>query len=367
MKVSCTKENLLAGLSLVSRIASKNLTLPILGNVLLKTENGALSLCATNLEVGVVTRVRGKISEDGAITVNARLLAEFVGLLENDRIELETDGAQLRVVGETSKTTIRGMSADDFPIIPTVPREKGVKISATNLRAGLEQVLFAAAQDATRPEISGTFVSVTGNTMTLAATDSYRLAERHLSIEGRPAELVTIIPTRALFELARTLPTEGEVEAFIGDTQALFVSGSAELTTRLVEGKYPDYGQIIPKTTRTDAHIATDSFIKVVKTASLFVRTGINDISITLDPDRKAVTVSAANAELGEHQGSVPAKIHGDAASIVFNYRYLLDGLAAMSGAETVSLGVSDSASPGILKPLGKEVDYLYLIMPIRQ
>lgn len=365
MKLSCTKDNLLAGLSTVGRIASKNLTLPILGNVLLRAEKSSLVLSATNLEVGVTTRVRGKITDDGAITVQARLLTDYVGLLENDKIELETEGTTLRVVGETSKTTIRGMSADDFPIIPLVPHEGGFKLPVDSFRTSLNQVLFAAAQDATRPEISGVYCSIKGNTLTMAATDSYRLAECSVALQVPHKDIATIIPTRALYELVRIMPADGDIEVFIGETQALFVTDSIELSTRLIEGQYPDYTQIIPATSSIEAHIETETLVKAVKTASLFCRSGINDVTVGIDPVKGVITCTAANSELGEHQGSIPAKITGGPVSVVFNYRYLLEGLSAINTSSVV-LGVTDSASPGVLKPEVKS-EYLYLIMPIRQ
>lgn len=365
MKISCTRENLLAGLSLVSRVASKNLTLPILGNVLLRAHNNFLTLSATNLEVGVVSRVRGKVAEDGSITVQARLINDFVNLLEHDRIELESEGTSLRVLGKSSRTTIRGMPADDFPIIPEVSREWGFQVSSGTLREALGQVLFAAAHDSARPEISGIFAHVSGDRLTLAATDSYRLAERSLEIKGAPGERATIMPSRALFELLKILPTEETTEVFVSESQALFVAKHTELTTRLIEGQYPDYKQIVPASMTTEATLEVEPLVKLVKTASLFCKPGINDITIELSPDRSTVGCRTANSELGEHEGTIAAPVKGKPSTIVFNFHYLLDGLSNI-GASTVTLGVNDSASPGVLRPKGGE-HYLYLIMPIRQ
>lgn len=365
MKLSCTKENLLAGLSTVGRIASKNLTLPILGNVLMRAEKGALILSATNLEVGVTAKVRGKITDEGSITVQARLLTEYIGLLENEKIEIETEGSVLTVRGETAKTTIRGMAADDFPIIPSVSRNAGITLPCDAFRDGLNQVLFSAAQDTTRPEISGIFFSVAGTTMTMAATDSYRLAERSISLSTPHADVHVIVPTRALHELVRILPADGEVEVFLGDTQALFTTDGIEVSTRLIEGQYPDYTQIIPKSSATEAHVDVETLSKAIKTASLFCRSGINDVTVAFDPTSGSITCAAANSELGEHQGSIPAKVTGGSVSVVFNYRYLLDGLSAINS-KSVTIGVSDSGSPGVLRPQGTGA-YLYLVMPIRQ
>jgi len=364
MKFSCTKDNLLAGLNVVSRVASKNLTLPILGNVLVRAEQGRVLLAATNLEVGVVTQVRGKVTEDGSITIQARLLADFVGLLESEKIDIVGDGASLKVSGETSETVMRGSSADDFPIIPVVGRERPVRIPAQDLQHALSQVLFAAAQDSSRPEISGVHIAISKETIILAATDSYRLAERILRVTGGE-ERNLIVPTRPLSELARILPTDGEVEMYLSDSQALFVAGETELTTRLIEGQYPDYRQIIPESSSTSVTVAVDALTKLVKTASLFCKPGINDVTIDVNPSTKTLTCNAANTELGEHHGSLKAAVSGQPSTIVFNYKYLLDGLANL-GSPKVTIGVSDSGSPGILRPT-PDGDYFYLIMPIRQ
>ncbi|MBI4090344.1 MAG: DNA polymerase III subunit beta, partial [Candidatus Kerfeldbacteria bacterium] len=226
-------------------------------------------------------------------------------------------------------------------------------------------VLFAAAQDATRPEISGIFISLRGPELTLAATDSYRLAEARLRLEHAGRDVTAIIPARALSELARILPADGSVSAYISDSQALFVVDGTELTTRLIEGQYPDYQQIIPASSQTEATVEIEFLTKAVKTASLFCKPGINDVTVELDPAAKTITCTAANAELGEHRGSIKAKVSGRTTSIVFNYRYLLDGLANL-GTDSATLGVTDSASPGVLRPQGGAT-YLYLLMPIRQ
>lgn len=363
MKITCTKDNLLAGLNVVSRIASKNLTLPILGNVLLRTDQGGLVLVATNLEVGVMVRVRAKVETEGSITVQARLLSEFIALLETDKIELVTSELSLNVTSASSRTSIRGASSEEFPIIPEVAREHGFAVPLNDMSTALEQVLFSAAQDSSRPEISGVFMQIKKDQLTLAATDSYRLAERTLAMTGG-ADRSVIIPTRPLFEIVRIFGTEGDLNVYISESQALFVSGNIELTTRLIEGQYPDYRQIIPKTSTTQATLEIEAFTKLVRTASLFCKPGINDVTVEIGTDGE-IACSAANAELGEHRGTLQAKVTGAKSSIVFNFRYLLDGLANL-GSGSATLAVTDSASPGMLRP-SPESDYLYLIMPIRQ
>lgn len=331
---------------------------------MIRAEGGTISLAATNLEVGVVAQVRGKIIEAGSITIQARLLLDYIGLLESDKVELISDGASLKVTSTNSETIIRGSTADDFPIIPSVAHEHGIKISSPVLRDALSQVLFAAAQDTSRPEISGVHLTVEKKSLVLAATDSYRLAERTIEISGGNDRNM-IIPTRPLMELTRILPADSDVELFFSDSQILVVSDGIELTTRLIEGQYPDYQQIVPASSSTTATVDIEALTKLVKTASLFCKPGINDVTIAIDPTEKTISCAAANTELGEHHGSMKSTISGAACTIVFNYKYLLDGLANI-GTPNVSLGVTDSGSPGVLRP-SPSSDYFYLIMPIRQ
>jgi DNA polymerase-3 subunit beta len=291
-------------------------------------------------------------------------LSEYINLLEHEKVDLLSDGPNLRVKGATSETTMRGMPPEDFPIIPAVSKEQTISVPSQEFRDALVQVLFAAAQDTSRPEISGMFLSATPTSLTLAATDSYRLAERALGINAGFVR-TAIIPTRPLHEIVRIVSGEGSVEIALSDTQALFTLEGTEVTSRLIEGRYPDYRQIIPTTARTSATVQVEQLVKLIRTASLFCKPGINDVTIELSPKSGTITCSAANAELGEHRGSLKADVTGSENTVVFNYRYFLDGLANIATASAM-IQVTDSAGPGVVRPTdGKE--YLYLIMPIRQ
>lgn len=365
MNLSCTKENLRRGLELSSRVAGRNTTLPILGNVLLRAERGGLTLAATNLEVAVVTKVRAKVTKEGALTVQARTLADLVQLLEGEQITLSAETGTLSVSSEGSETSIQGVSAEEFPIIPTIDRAFSFSVAAADLAAAINRTAFAAAQDSTRPEISGVYLAIRGLTLTLAATDSYRLAECQIPLERAPGDRSAIVPTRALTELSRTIGDDGQVDVFLTDNQALFSQNGTELTTRLIEGQYPDYQQIMPASSTIDIETETEALVQAIRGASLFCRPGINDVTLEVGAGKKGLTCRAANSEVGKHQVVVAGKVHGGEATIVFNYRYLLDGLANV-GTEHCVLGITDGGSPGVLQPKGDQ-RFRYLIMPIRQ
>ncbi|MBI3115608.1 MAG: DNA polymerase III subunit beta [Candidatus Kerfeldbacteria bacterium] len=364
MKFSCTQENLNRGLSIVSHVATRNVSLPILNNVLIQAEPGSIKLSATNLEIGVRCLLRGKVERAGRFTVNGKLFADYVALLPKDRVDVSLDGTALHVTSPGSKTTIRGASADEFPVIPEVKRDHSMKVPGADVKAAITRVIFAAAADEARPEISGVLIQARDKTLTLAATDSYRLAEQRLDLPqavGREAKV--ILPSRSLQEVLRTLGDE-PVELILEENQALFAYDDVELTTRLIEGRYPDYAEIIPASHETTLEVGRGELINAVKQASLFCKHGVYDVTLESDGEKKLV-VRAANTQAGEHETELTVKGTGGATSIVFNYRYLLDGLGAMP-TDTVVLELGSSSSPGLLRSKGARGG-LYLIMPIRQ
>lgn len=349
---------------MVGHIATRNISLPILNNVLVRAERGLVRLSATNLEIGVSCVIRGKVESEGAFTVNGKLLADYVSLLPKDRVDIELVEKALHIAAPGAKTTLRGMAPEEFPLIPAVKREHMLAVPGADLRAALGRVIFAAASDEARPEISGVLLIAKDTTLTLAATDSYRLAEATLTL-GTPtaAEVRAIVPHRALQEVLRTVG-DGVVEIAVEESQALFVYNDIELTTRLIEGQYPDYGQIIPKEHETSLDLEREDLVAAVKQASLFCKQGIYDVTLECDGER-TLKVRAANAQSGDHETTLPAKVTGKPITIVFNFRYLLDGVGGMSG-DTIVLELGSAASPGLLRPKTGH-GYRYLIMPIRQ
>lgn len=384
MKISCTQENLNQGLFVVSHIASKNTALPILNNVLIQSEQNTIKLSATNLEIGVSCIIRGKVEQEGDFTIQSRLLADYVSLLPKERVDLEApneikDGQDqsLSVSCKNNSTKIKGQPAADFPLIPQIEKKSKYILNSKNLRQAISQVIFAVSVSETRPEINGVLFNFTGEKLVLAATDSYRLAERTISLDKKSSSVPqkVIVPTRTLQELQRILGSFkdpaaisdiDEIEIYLAENQILFVLGNIELISRLVEGQYPDYQQIIPQEAATKAVLNSTEFIKATKTTSLFTRSGIYDVSLEIAAGKKELIVSSANNQLGENISKLSGDISGADNNIVVNYRYLLDGLQNIN-ADQVELGIIDSHSPCVLKPVGKNGNYLYIIMPIKQ
>jgi DNA polymerase-3 subunit beta len=386
MKISCIQENLSQGLNIVSHIASKNTSLPILNNVLIKAEKGILNLITTNLEIGIKCQVRGKIEKEGAYTVNSKLLNDYINLLNQQKIEVELKNDNLEITTEQQTTKIKGNSADEFPLIPQLERKNMYQCEIEDLVQAFSQVLFAVSVSETRPEISGVYMSFSENVLTLAATDSYRLAEKKVKLkETAKDEKEVIIPARTAQELLRILGTSRQTEIedgkessnlvsiYFEDNQVLFSFGNIELVSRIIEGQYPNYRQIIPANYKTKGVINVSDFSKAVKTASLFSRAGIFDINLEFKAGK--LNISSTNNQLGENKSKLSGSIEGEDNRVVINYRYLLDGLQNIDSTDVI-YEMIDPANPCILRPAEslndkKEAiagqDYLYIIMPIKQ
>ena len=375
MKIFSLQENLKQGLALVGHVAGKNINLPILNNILLKAEQGKIRLVATNLEIGITSVVRGKIEVEGAFTANSKIISDCVNLLPNKKVGLEQRGDDLLVDCENYQAKIKGQSAEEFPLIPEVDRKNYFSAPAEAVRKAISQVIFATALSETRLELSGVLFVFAGNNLTIAATDSYRLAEKKIQIKSTgEEEKKIIIPAKTLQELLRVLSVDlgDEVEGsgqelrfYLSDNQILFTYGSAELVSRLIEGQYPDYQQIIPTSSKTRITIDRQELIRAVKMASLFSKTGINDVNLDFPAGKNQVVVSSVSGQTGENINNLAAKVSGDDNSIVVNYRYLLEGLSSIES-EAIKIEVIDSNTPCLVKP-EQDQDYLYIIMPIKQ
>jgi DNA polymerase-3 subunit beta len=364
MKFSCTKENFAKGLSVVSHVAGRNANLPILDNILITAQQGVLTFTSTNLEVGIRSRIRGKVDIEGAFTVQAKLLAEYISLLPNERIDVELNDQVLQMKCAGHATAIRGMSAEEFPLIPEVKRVKEVTIQAEILKDAIQKTAFAVAMDDTRPEISGVLFSLSEKSLTLAATDSYRLAEKTIPVEKSSEALRIILPLRTLQDLLRVLGEAEMVQFYLGESQILFVIGETEIVSRLIEGQYPDYKQIIPTAYTTRVTASTDQLVTAIKTAGLFSKSGVNDIHIQIRPKERQLEIHGANAQLGEDTSTLAVEVEGKENSIVFNYRYLLEGLTSLDG-EEVMLDLINPTNPGVVRPKSSD-GAIYIVMPIK-
>lgn len=372
MKISCTKENLGRALSLVSGVTGKNINLPILNNILIKVEENKVEFIATNLELAITIVVRAKIEKTGSFTVPARTLTEYINLLPNEKIDFEVKENELLVRCGKSSTKIKGTSAEDFPVIPGSPEGKGYVVNAEELQKALSCVLPAVAKNDIRPELAGLFTYFNGSEkqLVLAATDSYRLAEKKIGLEQGGEEMKIILPARTAQEINHLLNSsdsdvsdEKTVRVLIGENQILVSYNNAQIISRLVEGQYPDYTQIIPKEFNTVVTIETEKMIKEMKASGLFTTTGVNAVSLGIKPG--ILEISSVSSQTGEYKSEIQVEVDGNENNVLLNNRYIIDGLSNFNKSET-SFKVINGDSPCVFSPKGDE-SYLYIVMPIRQ
>ncbi|MCX6788366.1 MAG: DNA polymerase III subunit beta [Candidatus Jorgensenbacteria bacterium] len=367
MKLIILKSNIIEGLNAVERAISSVANLPILKNLLIKTENGRILFTCTNLEIAITQVVPGKIIEDGEITVPVSVFAPVAKNLNAERISLEVKEKQILVTTDNYEASIQAQSAKDFPIIPGInEKENVIKMSASRFLEALQNVFVATQYSEIRPEISGVFFRVFDNEIILAATDSFRLAERIMKVENLSIQddISMIIPYKTAEELTRFLSGEvADVEIFIEQNQVLFKTSSKQLISRLVDGSFPEYKAIIPKQIQNEATVNKNEFVNAIKLASSFSGKG-NSVTISINENKKFLELSSSDSSLGENHYKIPIKFKGEAFTIVFNWRYLLEGTKIYS-TEEIILGVNSPDRPAVLKSTN-ETGIVYVVMPIK-
>jgi DNA polymerase-3 subunit beta len=355
-------------LQVVSRAISTRSTLPILNNILLETTSEGLSLTATNLEIGIRKLVEAEVQEEGATTAPARLLTDFVGTLPDKELTLSLDKATqtLNLRCGSFDTHVKCIEADEFPPGPRPDEGDRLLIPLDDMLAAIEKTQMAASTDEARPVLTGILLHISGSAQTLAATDGHRLAVKKLQAQGaQELDARLIVPARALSELARALRGEsGDLEVIVSKArnQVFFRAGSSEVTSRLIDGTYPNYSQVIPTKSSTVITVPTTELTQTVRAVSLFARDSANVIRIRAADG--GLLLSATTNEVGDSKAEVQASIEGSDIQIAFNARYILDALAVIGG-DSVQLQFDGPLSPGLIRPPSGE-DYLYVIMPVR-
>jgi DNA polymerase-3 subunit beta len=373
MKLSCLQENLNRGLGIVGRAVATRTTLPITNNVLLSAEGGRLKLVATNLEMAISCWIGAKIEEEGSITVPARLLTDFVSSLPSDTISINLS-PQTKTLGlkcARFEARISGVDAKDFPPIPSIGDGITTKIEVEALRQGINQVVFAAATEESRPVLTGVDAQFEGGTLTLAAADGFRLAVFKLPITNSVSQKTeVIIPARTLAELNRLIGDQEEtidITLNPNKSQVLFRLKSVELVSQLVQGTFPNYSQLIPKSYNTRVIVNKDDFLRATKTASIFARDGSGIVRLVVTPGSELnpgkISVSARSEEIGDDVGEIDATVEGDDSKIAFNGKYLTDVLSVLKEAQ-VALETTSPSSPGLIRPVGTD-NYTHVVMPM--
>ncbi|NPA90619.1 MAG: DNA polymerase III subunit beta [Chloroflexi bacterium] len=386
MRVDCLQENLAKGLSVVNRAISSRTTLPILQNVLLKAEAPAsLKLSATNLDIAINCWIAADVGEEGATTVPARLVTDFVNTLPSGPIHMELNvrTQSLHMSCDRTEANFRVIDASDFPVIPTGNGNSTLSLPPATLRHMIQQVAFAASTDESRPTLTGVYVTTDEDRLVFVATDGYRLAYRATRVEDVPTDLAVIVPARSLSELARIAADadeEGEATLTVTEdrNQVVFqIPGKgtheskgafqrAELVSQLIDATYPNYKAIIPSKWDTRVILNTQEFAQAIRRAYLFARESSNIVKLTITPGEPGTLhLYASSTDYGDHHAELDAVVEGQGLDIAFNGRYLLDVMQIISSPQMV-LELTKPNRPGIIRPVGMgEDEFLYVLMPM--
>jgi len=365
MELNVTQENFARALSAVGRVASNKTGLPILSNILLRTDGNRLLVAATNLEIATTQYIGAKITKPGAITVPARLISEFVSSLPKESIELKVVNDNIHLTSGNYSSIINGVVADDFPELPTINEESSISytINVEDFKQAVSQTVITASSDSTRPVLTGVYWHSHEGQLYLAATDGYRLSERRL-VETS-SEVSAIIPVQTLQEVLRTITDSVDtVDILFDETQVRFRINEAEIISRLVDGNFPDYRQLIPPSSETRAVVKKPEFVRVTKIAGLFARESGGSVTMTVDSDSKNVSLHSIASEFGENTSELTAEVTGG-GQVTLNSRYLSEALSVLDD-DTIEFSFSGKLSPCILKSTKKDTNYYHVIMPLK-
>lgn len=372
MKSQVKRSNLAYALNIVGRMIKQRATLPILSNIMVSTDKGRLKIASTDLESAVITWIGAKVDEEGAVTIPARTLIDYISATSFEVVDVDVKGTDIWLKSNQNKAMIKGMGIEEFPIIPQVKSSNWIKVSAGMIKNAIMATSIAAALDETRPVLAGIYFKARGSELKAIATDSYRLAEYKMPIEKLAAPLDFIIPARVANELSRVLPSgeneekesesDPKVEIAVGENQAEFKFDDIIFLSRQIEGSFPDYEQIIPKEFVYEFRASKDELAEALRSASVFARESGNNIKLTCTEG--SVVVSAASAQVGDTEATLRVESSGTPLTVAYNAKYILDAINVVTSQE-IKIAFSGALNPGLITGVGND-SYRYVIMPLR-
>lgn len=365
MKIECTTDKLVEAIGKSEKITGKNLTLPVLSCILLEAKGKQLTIRATNLDVGIEIVLPVKVDQEGTIAVPGQILNNFLSTLKNKNVTLEAEEGNLKVTTETNKTVIKSLNHEDFPTIPILESEKVLSLSARDFIKGIKSVWYSSATSSMKPELSSIYIYSEDESAVFVATDSFRLAEKKVKMKNAKEIGSLLIPVKNVPDILRVLEgCEGDVEVSFTKNQISFKYNGVYLTSRVVDGVFPDYRQIIPKAHTTDITVLKQDLVSALRVATLF-SDKFNKLSIKVNPSEKRFELSTRNADVGENSTSLESVIDGEPIEINFNYKYITDCFQSVE-ADSVVLEFNGLTKPLIIKGIN-EKSFMYLVMPINK
>jgi DNA polymerase-3 subunit beta len=368
MKVNINQQSMAFALNMVSRAINPNNTLPILNNILLEAKNGKLIFSSTNLEIAITYSVEAKIIKEGSLTIPSKLISSYVSLLPNEELELEMlEDLSLEIKSKKADTKIKGLKADDYPTTPEIKDDHTFTISSKVLEKAINETVFSASLNSSRPILSGVYLNLEGDSATMVATDSHRLSEKKFKLAKPVKEKIScIIPAKTMQELSKIISSfdSSEVKVVISKNQALFSIDNLKLTSRLIEGNFPEYSKIIPTESKTIAKIKSSDLTLALKRIMLFAKEVNNSIHLDFSIEDKKLMISTDETRIGEEKSKLDIEITGEMNKISLNSQYLLDVLSIKEG-EKILIEINEKHSPIKIRP-EKNDDFIYIIMPLK-
>jgi DNA polymerase-3 subunit beta len=364
MNVELNREKLATAALLASRVTGKNLSLPVLSCLLLVVGDGGFKIRATNLDLGTELAVPAKVKKEGVIAVPAAVFVNTISSIAGESVVLEASETTLTIKTKQGNSTINLLPSNDFPVLPYLKGKASFTMPVGKLTEGIRSVHYAASTSSIKPELGSVYVVKAADSVKFVATDSFRLAERTLAVKTSDFEPI-LIPARNISDILRILESaEDDVEVRVSESQCAFISGSTYVTSRLIDGSFPDYGQIIPKSKITEVITLKGDFLAALRKAVIF-SDKFNQITFTVAPKKSAFVIKARNTEVGESEDTVPATLTGEDIEISFNHRYLLDCFQSVS-TDSLSLSLNGPGKPMVIRGV-PDSGFLYLIMPMNR
>jgi len=366
MNIECIKDKLSYAIGKVEKITGKNITLPILSCVLLEAKDSLLTIRATNLDLGIEISIPVKVNKPGKIAVSGTVLYSFISNIINDKnVTLEDIDGNLRVSTKHSESVIKSFPIDDFPNIPKVTNDTPFTFNAPNLIKGLKSVMYSASTSTIRPTLSSVLVLSEDDSVVFVATDSFRLSEKRIGVKKHKEFNQILIPFKNISEIIRTLEdTKDDVTVFLNENQIAFSFNEVYITSRVIDGVFPDYKQIIPKEVKTEVTVLKQDFISSLKISNIFADK-FSQVTFQISPKNKMFKISTKNMDVGENTSSIDAVLKGEDINISFNYKYITDCFQSID-ADSITLTFSDTNRPMVIQGVSDK-SFLYLVMPMNK
>lgn len=367
MRFVCQQEDLLKGLSVTQKAINTHNTLPVLSNILIESEGQKVKLSATNLEISIQTSIQADVKNEGKITIPARILTSWVSFLKKSEIEIKTkENETLLLKTNEAKTTIKGISAEEFPVLLKIEKENEFTLKNTDLKKAINEVIFSCSHSSIRPVLSGVLITGKNNEIRFAATDSYRLSEKIVNIDKKlDKEIYCIIPARTMIEVERIISSikeDKDVKVIISQNQILFQIENISITSRLIDGKFPEYNQIIPKNNKTKIIIKKDDLVLAIKRVGIFAKENNNNMRFIFEKEKVIITTDVT--EIGTEEAELEINLTGEPSQASLNGQFLLDILSVIEEDE-IEIGATEKLAPIIIKGKNQE-GFTHVIMPLK-